>query len=134
MKQVFSMLFPCVLRFFINILFKNNCIVVFIVGFENNFKKDGELYPNAETGYFGVPYNYDSIMHYGKTYFSRNGQNTIDVKVKTITLLPTKTNILIIVECNVQETKKKSEAVVGLFIFLNYIFFPYFVKNRKILK
>lgn len=128
------MLFPCVLRFFINILFKNNCIVVFIVGFENNFKKDGELYPNAETGYFGVPYNYDSIMHYGKTYFSRNGQNTIDVKVKTITLLPTKTNILIIVECNVQETKKKSEAVVGLFIFLNYIFFPYFVKNRKILK
>jgi len=49
-------------------------------GFENNFKKDSELYPNAETGYFGVPYNYDSIMHYGKTYFSRNGQNTIDVK------------------------------------------------------
>lgn len=54
-----------------------------ISGFENNFKKDSELYPNAETGYFGVPYNYDSIMHYGKTYFSRNGQNTIDVKVKT---------------------------------------------------
>ncbi|ODM90479.1 Astacin-like metalloendopeptidase [Orchesella cincta] len=48
-------------------------------GFENNFKKDGELYPDAETSYFDVPYNYDSIMHYGKTYFSKNGANTIDV-------------------------------------------------------
>lgn len=100
------MLFPCVLNFFINILFKNNCIVVFILGFENNFKKDGELYPNAETGYFGVPYNYDSIMHYGKTYFSRNGQNTIDVKVKTIKLLATKTNIFSI-NSRVQCTRDK---------------------------
>ncbi|CAL8089267.1 unnamed protein product [Orchesella dallaii] len=48
-------------------------------GFENNFKKDGELYPDAETSYFDVPYNYDSIMHYGKTYFSKNGANTIEV-------------------------------------------------------
>lgn len=53
----------------------------FFAGFEGNFKKDSDMYPNSETGYFGVPYNYDSIMHYGKQYFSKNQQNTIDVKV-----------------------------------------------------
>lgn len=51
-------------------------------GAERNFERDDQAYPDADTGYFGVRYNYDSIMHYGKTYFSKNGQNTIDVLVR----------------------------------------------------
>ncbi|XP_013875964.1 astacin-like metalloprotease toxin 5 isoform X2 [Austrofundulus limnaeus] len=39
-------------------------------GMENNFNKI-----NGET--FGIPYDYTSIMHYGRTFFSSNGQATI---------------------------------------------------------
>jgi hypothetical protein len=48
----------------------------------SNFNID----PNAQT--FGMPYNFESIMHYGRTAFSVNGQDTIR------TLDPAKQNLI----------------------------------------
>ncbi|ODM90472.1 Nematocyte expressed protein 6 [Orchesella cincta] len=63
---------------FVRVNFEN--IVTEPPGVSNNFRKDSELNPDAEFSYFGVPYNYDSIMHYGKTFFSKSADlNTIDV-------------------------------------------------------
>lgn len=52
-----------------------------LAGYEGNFKKDSDLDPPIEFADFGVPYNYDSIMHYGKNYFTKNGKPTIEVLV-----------------------------------------------------
>ena len=42
-------------------------------GMELNFNKyDADYITN-----FGVPYDYDSVMHYGPYAFSRNGNRTI---------------------------------------------------------
>eukprot|EP00794_Sanderia_malayensis_P015381 gene15381-biopygen12806 len=40
-----------------------------------NFKK----YTHGEADYYGEGYDYDSIMHYGNWYFSKNGKMTIEV-------------------------------------------------------
>ncbi|OXA40540.1 nematocyst expressed protein 6 [Folsomia candida] len=47
-------------------------------GQENNFRKENELDPPPETSVFDHPYNYDSIMHYGTNYFSKNGAKTVE--------------------------------------------------------
>ena len=38
---------------------------------EYNFNKE------SESLMMDVPYDYMSIMHYGKTYFSKNGEDTV---------------------------------------------------------
>jgi len=49
-------------------------------GKENNFNK----YSSDVITHFGIPYDFDSVMHYGPTGFSINGQPTIVPHVKTI--------------------------------------------------
>lgn len=44
-----------------------------ILGRENNFKK----YNSFVTSDFGVPYDYDSVLHYSAFAFSKNGKKTI---------------------------------------------------------
>lgn len=50
-------------------------------GFEKNFRKI-----DMDTN--GVPYDYDSLMHYGKNFLSANGRNTI------MTVDPSKQNVI----------------------------------------
>merc|ERR1712038_1137309 len=45
-------------------------------GHEHNFDKDTLYYANS----FGIPYDYGSVMHYGRTFFSKNGKNTMEPK------------------------------------------------------
>ena len=45
-----------------------------ITGLENNFRKQNK----AKT--FGTPYDYDSLMHYGKFLFSKNKKPTLVAK------------------------------------------------------
>jgi len=47
-------------------------------GSMSNFLKESEMNPPSETETFGIPYNYDSIMHYGPVFFSKNGKPTIE--------------------------------------------------------
>lgn len=48
-------------------------------GYEINFAKARA----GETTGFGVTYDFGSVMHYSSTAFSKNGQPTIEAKVKT---------------------------------------------------
>jgi len=45
-------------------------------GREGNFNK----YPCSQVTHFEEPYDYASVMHYGKKDFSKNGKNTIQAK------------------------------------------------------
>ncbi|XP_022804319.1 zinc metalloproteinase nas-14-like [Stylophora pistillata] len=45
-------------------------------GKENNFRK----YPRSTIDSLGTPYDYQSLMHYGSRFFSRNGRLTIKTK------------------------------------------------------
>ena len=45
----------------------------------HNFQKE----PTSNS--YGVPYDGVSVMHYGRNFFSKNGQNTIESKVNIIT-------------------------------------------------
>ena len=42
-------------------------------GKENNFRK----YADGQASTLGAPYDYGSLMHYGRNYFTNNGQDTI---------------------------------------------------------
>ena len=52
-------------------------------GQEHNFDK----YNASTITSFGVPYDYESIMHYGPYAFSENGQKTIEPKVSQLLYL-----------------------------------------------
>jgi len=44
----------------------------------NNMGFNFDLKTPNETSTYGVPYNYDSVMHYGKDAFSKNGEITLE--------------------------------------------------------
>lgn len=48
-------------------------------GREKNFEKP----KNGETSGFGISYDYGSVVHYSPMAFSKNGQPTIEAKMKT---------------------------------------------------
>ena len=50
-------------------------IVIFTSGEKKNFNK----YENKDVDYMSSRYDYDSIMHYGKLAFTKNGKPTIKV-------------------------------------------------------
>lgn len=54
----------------------NNCdnriTSIEFLGTEGNFKKQNDI--NS----LGEPYDYGSVMHYGPTFFSKNGKPTIE--------------------------------------------------------
>lgn len=52
-------------------------VSIWSTGYERNFEK---LTPNSSTT-FNAPYDYLSVMHYGKKYFSKNSENTIATKL-----------------------------------------------------
>jgi hypothetical protein len=49
---------------------------------EHNFN----TYPETYITSFGVPYDYDSVLHYGAFAFSRNGLPTIVPRVSQISI------------------------------------------------
>ncbi|XP_045539227.1 hatching enzyme 1.2 [Papilio machaon] len=51
-------------------------------GSENNFKKSDSSYTSG----YGVPYDYNSVMHYSEYAFSRNSKKTIEPKVGGVKL------------------------------------------------
>lgn len=56
----------------VRIIFEN-----VLTGREHNFRK----YTNNEVSIYGTHYDLDSILHYGRTFFSRNGRNTIETLI-----------------------------------------------------
>ena len=69
---LFSFIFLIVIAFF-NVTISKACLSQSILGQEHNFEKHS--YGMIDT--LGVEYDYKSIMHYGRTTFTRNGQDTI---------------------------------------------------------
>ena len=50
------------------------CQYSFFPGQEYNF----ERHDIGSVGSLGLPYDYESLMHYGKKTFTRNGENTLE--------------------------------------------------------
>ena len=53
-----------------------------VPGTARNFKK----YPKSDIDSLNMPYDYGSIMHYGRKAFSKNRQDTIVPKKKWVSL------------------------------------------------
>ncbi|XP_047132419.1 high choriolytic enzyme 1 isoform X2 [Hydra vulgaris] len=58
---------------------RDNYIKINWNNIEDAEKKNFNMYNHGQAETFGFGYDLDSVMHYGANYFSKNGQNTIDV-------------------------------------------------------
>lgn len=56
--------------------------VIFTVGYERNFEKTTSFFSTTQ----GVPYDYDSVMHYSSHAFSTNDQATITPRDESVKL------------------------------------------------
>ena len=55
---------------------------IFTAGYERNFEKATSFFSTTQ----GVPYDYDSVMHYSSHAFSTNDQATITPRDKSVKL------------------------------------------------
>lgn len=57
---------------------RDNYVRVIEKNIKPQFKSNFDKYSNARVSHFGSQYDIDSIMHYPKDSFSRNGKNTLE--------------------------------------------------------
>lgn len=77
--MVNSWLFPIFSKFLINDVNQLVLHLVFTLGYERNFRKESKDTIDS----LGVPYDYDSVMHYGAFFFGKKrGAKTIETKKK----------------------------------------------------
>ncbi|XP_045761296.1 zinc metalloproteinase nas-13-like [Maniola jurtina] len=65
---------------------RDDYVKIFLENVEKNQEHNFLKYPKEIVTTFGVPYDYNSIMHYGEYYFSKNGKRTIIPLQENVTI------------------------------------------------